>query len=251
MFKKPDGRRLVRFFHVVAEMLVAGAILTCECCFMNLKAPVFWDLIRPRWRAILFELKVSGAMAASDLSSKLGGSYMAARTSCEDLVKAGYLIRTRQAGKAFGRPEILFSLSEKATLLFPQCGPRFTLELLEQMKRMHGENAPERLIFQYFQYLKTRYLAAVQAKNSIVEKTTVLVDMREADGCIWTIEVSTQEFARVIEHHNPLQAVFKIYPRMIEVERRILGEIMGTQVERIKLPCVGFEPERMAFEFRP
>lgn len=188
-------------------------------------------------------------MPASDLSARLGGSYMAARKSCEDLVKLGYVTRTRQTGKIVGRPEIIFSLSEKSAQLFPQCGPTFTLELLETMQRIHGENAPERLMFQYFQNLKTKYRAAVSAVGALPEKTLLLQDMRAADGCIWRIDEVTAEFARIFEYHNPLQAVFNKYPRVIQIEQGALGEIMDVKCSRTKLPSLKGEPARAVIEF--
>lgn len=216
---------------------------------MSVRIPAFWDLIRPRWRAVLFELKVSGAMPASELSAKLGGSYMAARKSCEDLVKAGYLKRTRQAGKVVGRPEIIFSLSEKASHLFPQCGPGFTLELLDLVKRMHGESAPERLIYQYFQSLKARYQAAMSAADTMEKKAAVLMKLREADGCIWRIDQMTAGFVKIVEYHNPMQAILAKYPRVVQMEQGALGEIMGTKCLRSELPALKEEQARVVLEF--
>lgn len=216
---------------------------------MSIRIPAFWDLIRPRWRAVLFELKVSGALPASDLAARLGGSYMAARKSCEDLVKFGYLKRTRQVGKIVGRPEIIFSLSEKASRLFPQCGPGLTLELLELVKRMHGENAPERLIFQYFQGLKTRYQPAVRSSDSLEDKVGILMELREADGCIWRIDEMRANFVRIVEYHNPMQAIFFNYPRVVQMEQGALGEIMGARCTRKELPALKEEQARVVIEF--
>lgn len=216
---------------------------------MSVRIPAFWDLIRPRWRAVLFELKVSGAMSASELSAKFGGSYMAARKSCEDLVKAGYLNRTRQAGKIVGRPEIIFSLSDKASHLFPQCGPSLTLELLDLVKRMHGESAPERLIFQYFQRLKTRYQPAVSAADTMEKKAAVLIELREADGCIWRIDEVTAGYVKVVEYHNPMQAIFAKYPRVVQMEQGSLGEIMRAKCVRSELPALKEEQARVVLGF--
>ena len=216
---------------------------------MPVRIPAFWDLIRPRWRAVLFELKVSGAMPASELSAKLGGSYMAARKSCEDLVKAGYLNRTRQAGNIVGRPEIFFGLSEKASHLFPQCRPGFTLELLNLIKRMHGESAPERLIFQYFQALKTRYQEAMSAAGTMEKKAIMLMELREADGCIWRIDEVTVGFVRIIEYHHPMQAIFAKYPRVVQMEQGALAEIMGAKCLRSELPALMEEQARVVLEF--
>lgn len=216
---------------------------------MSVRVPAFWDLIRPRWRAVLFELKVSGALPASDLAARLGGSYMAVRTACEELVKSGYLNRTRQTGKIVGRPEIFFSLSAMAADLFPQCGAAFTLELLDHVKRMHGESAPERLMYQYFQGLKSRHQGIVQKHSSLEERVAALVSLLEADGCICRIDETLPDRVRITEYHNPLQAVLAAYPRVVQMELGALGEIVGAQCTRSELPGLLDESPRVVFEF--
>lgn len=216
---------------------------------MPVRIPAFWDLIRPRWRAVLFELKVSGAMPASDLAAKLGGSYMGARKSCEDLVKAGYLNRTRQADKVIGRPEIFFSLSEKAAALFPQCGPAFTGELLELVKQMHGESAPERLLYQYFQGLKSKQADLVRKFPSLEKRVAALLALRVSEGCIWRIDEVSPTFVRIVEYHNPLQAVFANYPRVMQMEQTALGEMVAARCSRRELPSLKEEQARVVFEF--
>ena len=93
--------------------------------------PVFQDLIKPQWRAVLEELKLSGGLPVSELARRLDASYMAVKQQCEELKKLGYLDRSRIPRTAVGRPEIFYSLSVKADALFPEAGLRFTLEILQ------------------------------------------------------------------------------------------------------------------------
>jgi len=81
------------------------------------------------------------------------------------------------------------------------------------------------------------------------EKILLLHGMREADGCIWRIDEVTAEFARIVEYHNPLQAVFNKYPRVIQIEQGTLGEIMDVKCSRTKLPSLKGEPTRAVIEF--
>lgn len=216
---------------------------------MPFKVPDFWDLIRPRLRVVLYELKVSGAMPASDLAVRLGGSYMGARKSCEDLVKAGYVRRTRNTGSGIGRPEIFFSLTKKADALFPQCGSAFTVELLDLVSQAHGERAPERLLYQYFQGLRSKHEGLAPKFKSLEKRALALFASREADGCVWQLEEAARGFARVIEYHNPLQAIFDSYPRAVQMEQAALGEIMGAKCTRYELPALQGEHARVVFEF--
>ena len=146
--------------------------------------PVFRDLIKPQWRVVLEELKLSGGMPVSELARKTGGSYMAVKTHCEELTQAGYLIRTRLPRTEVGRPEIFYSLAAKADALFPQAGVEFTLELLDELRLMYGESAPEKLLFQYFQNRQERYgKTARETANPSAEKAVKLAALRQKEGC--------------------------------------------------------------------
>ena len=76
--------------------------------------PVFHDLIRPQWRVVLEELKLSGGLPVSELARRVGASYMAVKQHCEELNKIGYLERSRIPRKVVGRPEIFYSLGVKS-----------------------------------------------------------------------------------------------------------------------------------------
>ena len=117
------------------------------------------------------------------------------------------------------------------------------------MKRMHGENAPERLIFQYFQSLKARYQAAASAADTMEKKAAVLLELREADGCIWRIDEVAAGFVRIVEYHNPMQAIFAKYPRVVQMEQGVLGEIMGAKCVRSELSALKEEQARVVLEF--
>jgi predicted ArsR family transcriptional regulator len=41
--------------------------------------PVFQDLVKPQWRAVLEQLKLSGGSPVSELAGRVGVSYMAAK----------------------------------------------------------------------------------------------------------------------------------------------------------------------------
>lgn len=207
--------------------------------------PVFRDLIRPQWRAVLEELKSSGGMPVADLARKSGGSYMAVKTHCEELTKAGYLVRTRLPRSEVGRPEIFYSLAEKADALFPQAGTAFTLELLEEVRRMFGETAPEKILFQHFQSRFESLATILDKLDSPVEKASKLASLRDKEGC-------ASHFAsdppRIIELHNPLLRIFQRYPRAAMMEQRMIEQLLGRKVRRSEesggregMPRVTFE----------
>jgi predicted ArsR family transcriptional regulator len=210
--------------------------------------PVFRDLIKPQWRAVLEELKRSGGQPASELARATGGGYMAVKTHCEELTKAGYVIRSRLPRTAIGRPEIFYSLAAKADTLFPQAGVDFTLALLDEMKRMYGESGPEKLLFQYFQKRQESWIQPLAALASVAEKAKKLAKLRTGEGCASSCECEPASPVRIVELHNPLQRVFEQYPRAVTMELRMLEALLGTRVTRQELPGGRQSPPHIIFE---
>ena len=161
---------------------------------------------------------------------------MAVKTHCEELTHAGYLIRTRLPRKEVGRPEIFYTLSAKADALFPQAGVEFTLELLESLRSMYGESAPEKLLFQYFQKQLEIITKQVSKLKTTREKAMKLVVLREKSGCICRCEYAPDQPLRILEHHSPLQRVFEHYPRAVTMELRMLEQLLGVRLVRSEIP---------------
>ena len=208
--------------------------------------PVFRDLIKPQWRAVLEALKRSGGMPVSDLARQTGASYMAVKTHCEELTQAGYLIRTRLPRTEVGRPEIFYSLAEKSDALFPSAGLDFTLELLDEVKLMYGENAPDKLLFQYFQTRQDRYAKLLEKFPLAPERADKLAALRQKDGCACQCESGPP--VRLVELHNPLQRIFEHYPRAAAMELRMLEQLLGCRVARRELPGGRESTPRIVFE---
>ena len=210
--------------------------------------PVFQDLIKPQWRKVLEELKLSGGLPVSELARKVDASYMAVKQQCEELKKIGYVSRTRVPRTAVGRPEIFYRLAAKADALFPQAGVNFTLELMEELKSLYGDSLPDKLLFQYFEKQLTVWRKRLEKSQSLVEKATKLAALRVKEGCFGQCKYDPEAGFRMEEYHNPLQRIFELYPRAIAMEHRMLEQLLGTRVVRRELPGSGSAPPRVVFE---
>jgi len=210
--------------------------------------PGYKDLVKPQWVATLEELKLAGELPVSELARRLGMSYMAVKQYCEALNQLGYLERTRAPRAAVGRPEIFYQLAPKAALLFPQAGVGFSLELLENLKALFGESAPERLIFQFFQHRQERWQPRLAKAKSVMEKATVLAALRAQDGCFCRCKYDPENGVRIEEYHQPLQPIFAKYPRALGMEMRLLEALLGTRVTRREIHAGRHGPARVDFE---
>jgi predicted ArsR family transcriptional regulator len=210
--------------------------------------PVFHDLLKPQWLATLTELKLSGGLAVSELSKRLGSSYMTVKQHCEDLTKRGYLKRSRIPRTEIGRPEIFYRLSEKADGLFPQIPDAFTLEMLDQIRQTFGENAPDRLLFQHFQDQEEAWKAKLSKGTTLLFKAQLFAKLRSQDGLfIRCIHDPETDSVVLREFHHPLARVFEKFPRAVTMELRAIEGAFGVKVSRVPGEGVGDEPPHIDF----
>ena len=210
--------------------------------------PVFQDLIKPQWRTVIEALKQCGGMPVSELARQSDSSYMAAKSHCEALTDAGYLIRTRLPRSEVGRPEILYSLSAKADALFPQAGIDFTLELLEDVKRMFGESAPEKLLYQHFQRQQESWSKALAGLADLPQKARKLARLRTKAGYASAYQSKEGPAGRLLELHNPLHNIFELYPRAAKLEQGMIEELLGTRVTRREIGDSRTQTQQVAYE---
>jgi predicted ArsR family transcriptional regulator len=210
--------------------------------------PVFRDLIKPQWLAVIELLKQHGGMPVSEIARQTGSSYMTVKSHCDQLGKAGYLHRTRLPRTEVGRPEIFYSLAAKADALFPQAGADFALDLLEELRAMHGESAPERLLFQHFAKTAARWEKTLEKTTAPAGRARKLAALRVKAGYACEFVQEPGEPARIVEYHNPLQRVFERFPRVIAMELRLIEQLLGCRVTRHEIPGGPETTPRVVFE---
>ncbi|MEN9992200.1 MAG: hypothetical protein RLZZ224_1902 [Verrucomicrobiota bacterium] len=209
--------------------------------------PGFRDLVRSPWVTILEELKMRGGCSIPTLAETMEMSYMGVKKHCEDLLEMGYLQRSRVPRTEVGRPEVMYRLSAKADTIFPQAGTSFSLALLTQIKGLFGSNAPEKLLMQYFSDLQEQWQARMHRAKSLVEKATLLVSLREKEGCLARCSYDAKIGFRIEEFHHPMWAIFDVYPAAIAFETRMLENLMGTRMERRDVSGGRHGPSRVEF----
>jgi predicted ArsR family transcriptional regulator len=209
--------------------------------------PGFRELVRPQWVTIVEELKIRGGMAIPELAQLMDMSYMGVKQHCEALLELGYLERTRIPRSEVGRPEISYRLAPKANALFPQAGVALSLSLLEHIKQLFGNNAPEKLLFQHFAEQQEKWQARIQRAKSLVEKATLLASLREKEGCFARCSYDVKQGFRIEEFHHPLWAVFEAYPAAVLMECRMMEQLVGAKIERREIPGGRGGPARVDF----
>ncbi len=184
---------------------------------------VSWD--------ILLRVKRSGGMSVNELCAVMKMSYMGVKQHCDALRKRGYLDTWRRA-KGTGRPEKIYRPTEKLDQVLPQWGNELSLALLAIVNQLNGETAAERLLHQFF-IQKADKLASKFKGATPKERLTELAKLRSAEGCLCSVVNDAEHGLRLIEQHNPLIEIERLYPSVCEMETRMIEKILGTNVRRL------------------
>lgn len=192
----------------------------------------FHDLSKPKLMLLLESIKRSEGKAVTELAEELEMSYMGVKQHCVKLDEMGYLKTWRVPRKEAGRPEKLYRLTEKCDALFPQAGVDLTLNVLESVKHLYGETAPEKLLYHHFQQLREGWVKNVSKGKSLVERATRLVDVRQKEGCFWHCHYNTTRGFSIEEYHHPMERIFQKYPSALKLEIKLMEEVIGCSVVR-------------------
>lgn len=192
----------------------------------------FHDLSKPRVMAIIEAIKSSRGLSVRELSHDLEMSYMGVKQHCVKLEDLGYLKTWRVPREEAGRPEMVYRLTAKCDILFPQVGAEISLYIMDSVKEIYGDSAPEKLLYRYFSDLGERWKKSVVKGHSLIEKVTRLVDKRKDSGYFCRCVYTTKEGLSLEEYHHPLQEILNKYPSAIQVELQLIQRLLGTSVTR-------------------
>lgn len=173
-------------------------------------------------------LKRSAGLTVRELAGELGMSYMGAKQICLDLEKDGFL-QTFRRHHGVGRPEILYSLTEKAQALFPQADNAVVLSLLDQARKLFGAGAPEKLLFLHYQKLTEGYVSKLEETADPHDRVRKFAKIRDQEGYIANV---LEDPIRIVERHHPLQGVLDTYPEIAAMEKDMFQKVLRQPVTR-------------------
>lgn len=180
---------------------------------------------------ILAEIKRSQGLSVSELCDRINLSYMGVKQHCVALEKDGYLDTWRRP-KGMGRPEKAYRLTTLAQEFFPTEYTNLTLDILETVARVYGEDAPERILYQIYQDMTERFREKVIGAN-LEEKARALAAIRDADGYMSEYYLNPDiDQHQIIEYNSPVLAIVDRYPIVEKFETDLFVELLGVGIER-------------------
>ncbi len=178
---------------------------------------------------MLFELKMGGPQTAGELALRLGVTAMAVRQHLAAL-ESEQLVGFVDERRRVGRPARVWRLSERASERFPDSHAELTVDLIETLREVYGEEGLERLVDVRTQRQLEAYRRQLPGENApLEERLEALARLRVREGYMaeWRRERDGFLF---VENHCPICAAATTCQRFCRDELELFRKLLGSDV---------------------
>ncbi|WP_336687403.1 metalloregulator ArsR/SmtB family transcription factor [Chryseobacterium bernardetii] len=153
---------------------------------------------------ILMFLKTRGEATSLLIAEELSVTKEGARKHLLNLAEAG-LIEPTMKSEGVGRPSTYYTLTDKGLAQFPDTHAEVTVQLLQSVKNLLGENALDLLITDREKNTYERYQKALSKTKTLEQRLQVLAEARSKEGYMAEWKKEGKEYF-LIENHCPICA---------------------------------------------
>lgn len=180
---------------------------------------------------ILHFLKRNISLTVNELTENLQITHMAVRKHLNILENDG-LIQSQEVKQPMGRPIQSFSLTDKGERLFPKNYEGITLEFLQDLVEMHGEESVNTLFEKRKHRLTKEYLSKIEYK-SIPDKIRELEKIQNEKGYMVDVQEIDANTYELVEYNCPILAVAKEFNVACNCETQLFKYVLNAdQVHR-------------------
>lgn len=165
------------------------------------------NLLKGNAREVLESIKMHGAQTSQQLASQLKLTSMGARKHLLSLEGEG-LVSSYSVSEGKGRPKQKWQLTAEGHHCFPQRHAQLTVNLIESVKEVFGDDGLHQLIKRREKEMAQGYLETVAVAGSLGEALGRLATMRTQEGYMATVQQDGDDWL-LIEHHCPICAAAK------------------------------------------
>ncbi|KIL49512.1 helix-turn-helix transcriptional regulator [Jeotgalibacillus soli] len=183
---------------------------------------------------ILDLLKKEEHLTVNDLTNRLEITHMAVRKHLIKLEKDG-VIATKAIKQPVGRPLQMYMLSKKAQDYFPKNYEGISVDILHDIKEIHGEESVELLFKKREDRLTQEYRGRLDEKTSPREKLNELAAIQNDKGYMAELTEVDENTFELTEYNCPIFSVAKDFKVACRCETELFKNILGT--EQINRTC--------------
>ncbi len=175
---------------------------------------------------VLYLLKTRGAQTAQQLADVLAVTSMGARRHLEAAAERGW-VQFEDVADKVGRPSRHWSLTEAGHARFPDRHGELTVQLIDQVRNVFGEEGLGKLIRAREKNSESLYRELLAGQDDLRQRVHSLAAARSAEG--YMAEAIELEGGAIglVENHCPICAAARQCPNFcrseLDVFRRVLG----------------------------
>ena len=185
---------------------------------------------------ILSILRETGQATVDSLATALDLTPITVRHHLSILLGEGYLT-AQQVRRKVGRPHYVYSLTEKASDLFPQGYHLLTARLLEELKSMIGEDGTRVLLARLADKLAATIGSQVE-ERTIEDRLDQAARLLVAEGFLARWEKADDGYI-LYELNCPYRRVIERHPEVCTMDQHFLSTVLNIGVEKIDCITTG------------
>lgn len=197
---------------------------------------------------ILMIIKMRGEATLALIASELSITKEGARQHLNGLIQSELVI-SEQRSEGVGRPTIYYSLTDKGFSRFPDTHAQVTVDLLQAVKSLLGDDALNLLISDREQQTYSRYAEALTGLDTIESRLDKLSLLRSQEGYMaeWKKEEDLYYF---IESHCPICAAATACQGFCRAELQNFIKLFGPAYEIKRLEHILAKDRRCVYEIK-
>ncbi len=178
---------------------------------------------------VLRRIKFHGEQTTGAIAEHLDITTPGARKHLTALLDAG-LVSFEDRGGKVGRPERYWQLTSEAQKLFPDSHAVLTVEMLDSVRTLFGEDGLDRLITDRERQMLRRYDAALAGLDGLGERVAKLADIRSQEGYLANAAPQPDGAWLLAENHCPICAAASICQGFCRSELALFRQVLGDDV---------------------
>ncbi|GHF29023.1 transcriptional regulator [Kordiimonas sediminis] len=199
---------------------------------------------------ILFELKKYGVQTSQQIAETLGMTNMGARQHLLSMEEEGVVVCCQMSASGRGRPSKGWELTQKADIFFPDAHRDLSLDILEGVKTLFGQEGLDKLIDQRSETQRKVYEKELSQETSLGDRLDALSTVRSKEGYM-AEKIETDDGYLFIENHCPICEAAKVCTGLCNKELEIFKSLFQgiADVERTEHKVSG--ARRCAYKVSP
>jgi predicted ArsR family transcriptional regulator len=184
---------------------------------------------------VLYFLKMQGAQTAQEVAAHLEITSMGARRQLESWHEKG-LVNFQDFPEKLGRPTRRWALTAAGHARFPDRHGELTVQIIQQVRSLFGEQGLERLISAREIETETHYASALAKAKTLKNRLQILCDLRQAEGYMARVETQENGSFHFIEDHCPICAAAQTCQQFCRSELAVFRRVLGADcsVDRVE-----------------